>query len=136
MANNLSQRRSIENSYAAQKASNNFGRQRATKQNMQQRGDARKNFQRQTPRVTSNYASRGLGNSGVYKRALQQFTGDYADQVGQINQAGMDTQNQYDMQDRMYRASYDQALAELENQKAMQITQTAAGINSLRPLIG
>jgi hypothetical protein len=40
------------------------------------------------------------------------------------------------MQDRMYRTNYEQALAELENQKAMQITQTAAGINSLRPLIG
>lgn len=84
----------------------------------------------------SNYASRGLGNSGVYQRALQRFTGDYADQVGRLDQQGLDSEREFTFNDASYKAEYEQTLADLEMQKAQQIAQTASGINGLRPLIG
>jgi hypothetical protein len=136
MANDLSQRRNLSNSYAAKKSSNTFGRSRARRDFSRQRADATKNFQRQTPRVTSNYASRGLGNSGVYKRALQRFTGDYGDQMGRIDQNYQDMERQYTMQDAGYRAEYDAAIGRLDLEKKQRIADTAAGINGLRPLIG
>ena len=136
MSNNLSQRRAAEGSYEAKRASNTFGRSRSRQDNSRKRSDAAQQFRRQTPSVTSNYASRGLGNSGVYQRALQQFTGDYSDQVQRFDEADLDAERSYEMNNQLYEAEYDQTLADLENKKAMQIAETAAGINSLRPLIG
>lgn len=136
MANNLSQRRAADSSYAAKKASNTFGRTRARRDNSRQRSDSARQFQRQAPNLMSNYASRGLGNSGVYQRALQRFTGDYADQVGRLDQQGLDSEREFTFNDASYKAEYEQTLADLEMQKAQQIAQTASGINGLRPLIG
>tara|TARA_R110001606_G_scaffold350525_1_gene500655 strand:+ start:18 stop:443 length:426 start_codon:yes stop_codon:yes gene_type:complete len=132
MASNSAQRLNLSNSYAAKRSSNTFGRSRARKDYSNQLKDSTKSYKRGAPQVTSNYASRGLGQSGVYQRALQRYTGDYSEQQGQIQRNAEDSEQQYTFDDAAYETEYYTALGRLDIEKAQMIADTASGIQGLR----
>ena len=136
LAADLSQRRNLASSLQSKRASNTFGRTKATQGFEQQRFDATKNYRQQAPRFTSSYASRGLGSSGVYRRGLERFTGNYADQMNSIDRTRANSFAQFDMNDRTYIDEYNRAIGELDLRKQAHIDETAAGINGLRSQIG
>ena len=136
LAADLSQRRNLSSSLQSKRASNTFGRTRATQGFKQQRFDATKSYRQQAPQVMSGYASRGLGSSGVYQRGLERFTGNYADQMSGIDRARADSFAQFDMNDRTYIQEYNNAIGELDLRKQAHIDETAAGIKGLQSQIG
>jgi hypothetical protein len=87
------------------------------------------------PRVSS-FAKRGLGRSGIFQRAMQEYAMNSQNQLGQIasNQAGQenalqlqDQQSAYDLQDFLDR----QKIA-----KAQEIANAAASLQDWQPFTG
>tara|TARA_R110000772_G_scaffold75944_9_gene164473 strand:- start:273 stop:698 length:426 start_codon:yes stop_codon:yes gene_type:complete len=130
------QRRNLTSSFATQKSSNTFNRANARRDGARREDDTRRNFKRGAPRVTQNFASRGLGSSGVYQRALQNYTGDYARDLGRQTEDRYTTDQRYGLEDAGYQAEYDRQLGQLDLDKARMIAETAQGITGLRPLMG
>ena len=132
MAANSSQRLNLSNSYAAKRSSNTFGRSRARRDFSDRQKASTQSYKRGAPGVTSNYASRGLGQSGVYQRALQRYTGDYAQEQSNIQQGAYDSEQEYTFNDAAYKAEYDTAIGRLDMEKAQMIADTASGIQGLK----
>lgn len=132
MAANSSQRLNLSNSYAAQRSSNTFGRSRSRRDFAERQKNSTQSYKRGAPQVTSGFASRGLGQSGVYQRALQRYTGDYAQEQAKIQQNAYDSEQQYTFNDAAYKAEYDAAIGRLDIEKAQMIADTASGINGLK----
>jgi|SaaInlV_125m_DNA_1040241.scaffolds.fasta_scaffold73237_1 hypothetical protein len=130
------QRRNLTSDFAARKANNTFGRAQSRRDGARREADTRRQFKRGAPRVTQNFASRGLGNSGVYQRALQEYTGDYARDLGRQTENRYAQDQQFAFNDAQYQAEYDRQLGQMELEKARMIAETAAGITGLRPLMG
>lgn len=139
-ANQLSgyqnQRRNLSADFAARRSQNTFGRANARRDGARREQDTRRQFKRGAPRVTQNFASRGLGSSGVYQRALQQYTGDYARDLGRQTESRYAQDQQFALNDAGYQAEYDRQLGQMELDKARMIAETAQGITGLRPLMG
>ena len=130
------QRRNLTSDFAARKANNTFARAQSRRDGSRRESDTRRQFKRGAPRVTQNFASRGLGSSGVYQRALQQYTGDYSRDLARQTEDRYSQDQQYALNDAGYQAEYDRQLGQMEMDKARMIAETAAGITGLRPLMG
>lgn len=128
--------RSVNDDFAAKRASNAFSRTLSQRRGSRNIGDFQQNFRRQLPGLQGSYARRGLGNSGVYQNALQQYTGDYARDLGRMYEDNSTELYQFDMNDATMSAERDRVLADLELQKAQQIALTAQNINNLKPYLG
>lgn len=125
--------RGVNDDFAAKRTANTFSRSLSQRRGSRNMGDSRRNFSRSMPGFQQGFASRGLGNSGVYKNALQQHTGDYARNLGR-QQEDLDSEMfQFDMNDRQMVAERDRVLAEMELDKANRIGLTAQNIAALRP---
>ena len=132
----LSQKRAINDDYAAKVTANQFSRQLSKKRGARDQADFTQGFRRQTPGFAAGYAHRGLGNSGVFTKALGQFTGDFTQGLGRMQQNNAAELASFDFRGAEYAASRDQALGDIELQKAQMIANTAQQINALRPLMG
>ena len=130
------QRRNLTSDFAARKANNTFNRATARRDGKRREDDTRRNFRRGAPRVTQNFASRGMGNSGVYQRALQEYTGDYSRDLGRQTEDRYSTDQRYGLEDAGYKAEYDREIGQMDLDKARMIAETAQGITGLRPLMG
>lgn len=135
-----SQRRGIEDQYAAQMASNTFSRTLA-----QQRGNRDLNlmtqgFQRQTPTFMSGFAQRGFGGgnvrSGVMQRSMQNYIGDFSQQYGAAQNDLTAQLRQYDLSGAQFGAQRASSLAEMELAKAREIAYAAQNIEALRQAMG
>ena len=127
--------RGVNDDFAAKRTANTFSRSLSQRRGQRGMQDYSRDFRRQVPQFQQNFAGRGLGDSGVYKRALQNFTGDYARGLGRM-QEDMDSQSyQFDMNDRQMVAERDRILAEMELDKASKIALTAQNIAALKPFM-
>ena len=128
--------RGVNDDFAAKRTANTFSRGLSQRRGSRQLGDMRRNFSRQVPQFQQNFAGRGIANSGVYKQAMQRFTGDYTRDLGRA-QEDIDASNfQFDMNDRQMVAERDRVLQEMELNKAYQIASTAQHIQGLKPYMG
>jgi len=88
------------------------------------------------PRLTANYGKRGLYGMGVRSGAYNKALGDYAsERARQLGYARTDLANQqrgYDLADTQGQESYQNALKDLEANKARQIAADAAALLELR----
>lgn len=123
----------VNNDFAAKRAANTFSRSLSQRRGSRNLGDYQSDFRRSMPSFQSSFANRGLADSGVYKRALQQRTGDYAQNLGRMQEDQMSDMFQYDLNDRQFVSERDRVLEELQLQKANQIALTALNINALKP---
>lgn len=134
------QRRNVAANHAAQSAANTFGRTLGQQRGSRQLGDLRRNFGRQLPSFQASYGARNLagGNyqSGVYKRALGEFTGDYNRQYGRQQQDMYDQMREFDMNQSVYDTERDRAYGDIDIAKAAEIASAAQQIQALRPYMG
>lgn len=128
-----SAKRNINNDFAAKRSANTFSQTLSQRRGTRQQSDFTSGFKRQVPSFTAGFANRGLGGSGVYQRAMQQFTGDYARDLGRMQEDQFSEQAQFGMNDAALVNERDRVLGDLELDKANQIAMTAMGINGLRP---
>lgn len=128
--------RSVNDDFAAKRAANTFSRSLSARQGARKLTDFTQGFRRQVPQFQANYANRGLANSGIYQRALQNFTGDYSRDLSRMYEDQAADRYQFDMNDATMVSERDRVLADLEMEKARQIAMTAQNINALRPFMG
>lgn len=127
--------RGVNDDFAAKRTANTFSRSLAQRRGQRDMQDYSRDFRRQVPGFQQNFAGRGIANSGVYKQALQNFTGDYTRNLGRM-QEDMDSQGyQFDMNDRQMVSERDRILAEMELDKANKIALTAQNIAALKPFM-
>lgn len=125
--------RGVNDDFAAKRAANTFSRSLSARQGARKLTDFKTGFQRQVPQFQANYANRGLGQSGVYKRALRNFTGDYSRDMSRITEDNSAQRYQFDLNDAQMVSERDRVLADLNLQKQQQIAMTAMNINALKP---
>lgn len=128
--------RGVNDDFAAKRAANTFSRTLSQRRGSRNVADYQQNFRRQLPGFQANYANRGLGNSGVYQRALQNYSGDYSQGLGRLQEDQQAEEYQFGLDDASLISQRDRALADLEMQKANEIAMTAYHINSLKPYMG
>lgn len=135
-----SQRRGIEQGYAANMAANAFGRTQSQTRGNRNLFDLTQSFKRQTPTFTSGFAQRGFGggglNSGVMQQSMQRYLGDYNTQYGRAQNDLTDELRQYDLEAAQYGAQRTNSLADLELAKARDIAFAAQNIEALRQSFG
>lgn len=129
-------RRATNYNYSQQAATNALGRFVS-----QQRGDRgiqdyTQQYKRGAPSYTAGYAKRGLAGSGVqsgvYGRAMQNYTADYGQGLNRMYADQQTEANQYDLNTANYGAQRDQALADIELDKQREIANAAAYLSALK----
>lgn len=134
------QQADLQYRYNTDRAANAYGRFLSQQRGERSLGDLRTNFNRALPSYRANLGQRGLMgggvNSGVARRSMANYLGDYARDYGRIQQdATMEAQN-YDLQAAQLDAAYNNGLMALEQQKQDEIANAALAIEALRPLLG
>jgi hypothetical protein len=130
-----SQRRGIDDQYAAQMASNTFARTLAQTRGNRDLNMMRQGFGRQTPSFLSGFAQRGFGanvHSGVMQRSMQNYINDYTQSYGGAQNDLTAQLRQYDFTGQQLGAQRSSSMAELELAKARDIAYAAQNIEALR----
>lgn len=130
----------IDYQYGTQSINNAYGRFLSQQRGQRGLGDMTRQFQRQYPRVAASFGQRGLGgggiNSGVQRQSMQRYIGDYGREYGRASQdLTMQLQN-YDLNQANLDQWRSQAITDLEAQKAIDRSSTAATLEQLRDLLG
>jgi len=136
-----SQRRGIDDSYAAQMAANTFGRTLSQTRGNRDLSMMQQSYKRGLPSFTSGFAQRGFGsgagvNSGVMQRSMRNYVGDYTQQYGFAQNDLTNQLRQFDLQGTQMTAQRNNAYADLELQKAREIAFAAQNIEALRQALG
>ncbi len=88
------------------------------------------------PKLTSEYAQRGLYGqgvrSGIYNRGIREFGTEAVRQRGYLTEDLSEADRQYDIGQRQLLASLQASLADMETDKARQISQDAQALLQLR----
>jgi len=130
-----SQRRGIDDQYAAQMASNTFARTLAQTRGNRDLSMMTQGFQRQTPSFLAGFGRRGFGGgvqSGVMQRSMQNYIGDFTQSYGAAQNDLTSQLRQFDLTGTQLGAQHASTLAELELQKAREIAYAAQNIEALR----
>jgi len=130
------QRRALTDDYAAKRASNTFGRFVSQQGFQRNQGTNQRNFQRGYGGMAGGWGRRGMTGgkvqSGFWRKALDDYVGDYTRNQGYAQQ-DYDTQvNQFNNTDAQLDASYQRSLADIEAEKAQLIANTALNIQALK----
>lgn len=130
------QRRSINNNYTQQSATNAYSRFLSQQRGERTIGDYTRDFKRNLPGVTAQYGKRGLAGggvqSGVYQNAMRNYVGDYQNQYNRYQADMTNETNQFDLNQANLQAQRDQAIADMEVEKARAIAQAAQYLDALR----
>jgi hypothetical protein len=135
-----SAKRDLTSQYGASASRNAYAQFLARTRGNRKITDVKEQYGRQFPGFVSNYQQRGLAGpgvqSGIYQQALSDFAKRQFTDVNTVQQGINDEINNLRMQQQNAEALYKQQLAELELQKARDIANQAALLNSFKPFIG
>jgi hypothetical protein len=134
-----SQRRGIDDQYAAQMASNTFARTLAQQRGNRQLNLMTQGFQRQTPSFLAGFGQRGFGgsvHSGVMQRSMQNYVNDFTTQYGEAQNDLTGQLRQFDLTGTQLGAQHSSSLAEMQLAKAREIAYAAQNIEALRQSLG
>lgn len=136
-----SQRRGVEDDYAARMASNTFARTLAQQRGNRQLSMLTQDFKRQTPSFLAGFGQRGFSGSGgvqsgVMQRSMQNFVGDFTQNYGFAQNDLTSQLRQFDLTGTQLGAQRSGSLADIELQKARDIAYAAQNIEALRQAFG
>jgi hypothetical protein len=135
-----SQRRGVDDQYAAQMASNTFARTLAQQRGNRDLNMMTQSFKRQTPSFMASFGQRGFGGggvrSGVMQRSMQNYLGDYTQQYGSAQNDLTAQLRQFDLTGTQLGAQHSSALADIQLAKAREIAYAAQNIEALRQSLG
>jgi len=90
----------------------------------------------EVPRLTSSYARRGLTGQGVrsgaYNQALNEYARRRAQTMGRAQEDLASSMRGFELAESGYRSDYERGLADLEREKARQISEDAQSLLNLR----
>ena len=120
-----SQRRNVNTDYAAQMAANTYSRFLSKQRGERDLGDMTRGFKREFPSFSASFGQRGLTgggvNSGSMQRAMGNYIGDYNRQYSRSRQDLTGQLQQFDLQGAQLGAQRQNALRDIETQKAREI---------------
>jgi hypothetical protein len=126
--------------YNTDRATNAYGRFLSQQRGSRQLSDLSTGFNRQLPSYRAGLGARGMVgpgiNSGVMRRSMANFLGDYARDYGRAQQDTMQEAQNYDLQAAQLDAYFNNSLASIEQQKQADIANAAMAIEALRPYLG
>lgn len=132
-----SQRRSVNDTHAANQATNAYSRTLSQQRGNRNVADFKQSFGRSQPGFTSSWGRRGLTGGGVqsgaFQGALQRRVGDYTRDLGRMQTDMAQNNQQYQMQGARFTQERQNALAEIEARKQAEIAQAALNLTALRP---
>lgn len=126
----------VNDDFAAKRTANTFSRTLSQRRGSRNVSDYQRNFRTQLPQYQGSFARRNMADSGVYRNALSQYTGDYSRGLSRMQEDNSANQYQFDVNDAMLVSERDRVLQDLAAQKAQQIAMTAMHINALKPYMG
>lgn len=129
-------RRSANQEFEQKTAANSYGRFVAQQRGNRQLGDMERSWGRQYPKFGAKWGARGHTgggvNSGFYKRAMQDFVGDYG-RARNRAQEGLDhTLHGFDMKQTQYQNDHQAALADIQMREQTDIALLAQAIQAVR----
>lgn len=129
-------RRGLQQTYAAEGAMNAY-QQFVTQQRGQRSiADLTRQYEQAAPRMVSAQTRRGLMGpgvrSGISRRALQEFAQQRIRQQSDLERQLQESAYGYDLAERRRQEMFQQALADLEMEKAREIAQSAQSILAYR----
>lgn len=134
------QRSGINQDYAAKSATNAYSRFLSQQRGDRSIADYSRDFQRKLPSVTAAYGRKGLTGpgvtSGVYGRAMQNYVGDYQQQMDRTLADQQTDLRQYDLTEAQLASARDRALSDMETDKAKEIAMAASYLTALKPQFG
>jgi hypothetical protein len=126
--------------YGTEASTNAYSRFLSQQRGERNLGDMSQQFGRSYPGYKSQFAQRGLGQPGVRSGSMQQsmnrYVGDYAQQYQRAQQDQTLEGQQYDMQQRNLDQWRQQALQDIETQKANDIAQAAQNLEYWKKALG
>jgi len=130
------QRRGLMQNYAATNAANAYSNFLSRQRGQRGLSDLQTSFQQAAPQVVSGYGRRGLNgpnvHSGIFTRALADFAKNATTQQSQAQQELDQSQNLFGLQQKQSLEGYNQALQDLEAQKARDMAADAQSILQYR----
>lgn len=87
------------------------------------------------PRVSS-FAKRGLGNSGIFQRAMQEYASNQQRSLGDIASSQQQGRQELSSQEAASARAYKDYLDSLAMQKADEISQAASSLQDWSPYTG
>lgn len=133
-------RRGIETQYTANTAANDYARSISQKRGNRQKADHQNNFKRGWGKNASAWGAKGHTGSkvksGFYQRAIGEYASDYQRDRTRLYQDLQSEQDQYALAQQRLDADRQNAIAELEAKKRMEIALLAENIQAVAPGIG
>jgi ClpP class serine protease len=115
---------------------NEYARFLAQQRGSRSLGEFERGVVKQLPQISSAYGQRGLQargvRSGIFNRAIKEFGQEAARQRGYMTQDLAEEQRGFQLRETQGRSDLEQALADLEAEKARAIAESAQGLLNLR----
>jgi len=135
-----SQRRNVNQQFAAQMAANTYGRFVSQQRGQRELNDMTRGFKQGFPNYAAQFGQRGVTGpgvrSGVMQRAMGNYLGDYQRQYQRGTQDLTEQLRQFDLQRTQLASQRQSALADINMQKAREIAFAAQNIEALRQILG
>lgn len=129
-------RRGLMQQFAAEGAMNAYQQFVSQQRGQRNIADLTRQYEQSAPRVVSAYGRRGLmgpsTRSGISRRALQEFAQQRIRQQSDLERQLQESAYGYDLAERRRQEMFQQALQDLEAEKAREIAQSAQGILAYR----
>lgn len=126
--------------YNSDRAMNAYGRFLSQQRGERSLSDMQRTFNRALPQQRASWGARGLAgggvNSGVMRRSMSNFLGDYALDYGRAQQDIQQEAQNYDLQAAQLDANLNTSLSAIERAKQSEIARAALAIEALRPYLG
>lgn len=131
-----SQRRGLLRNFSADSAMNSYQRFLSQRRGTRNISDMERGYSEATPRMVASFSRRGLTGpnirSGVFSQALQKWDADRVRQLSRARESMQEDDMGYELADRSSRSNYEDALLELELDKARRIQDDAMRLMSMR----
>jgi hypothetical protein len=133
-------RRGIETQYTANTATNDYARSISQQRGNRRKADHQNNFKSGWGRNASAWGAKGHTGSGIksgfYQQAIGEYASDYQRDRTRLYQDLQEEQYQFTLAQQRLDAEKQNALAELEAKKRMEIALLAENIQAVAPGIG
>ena len=133
-------KRSALSQYGAKAAQSAYSQFLSQQRGNRQVFDINKQFEKQAPRVVSQYTRRGLAGpgvqSGIYNQGLTDFANQKTEAVNTSQMGTVDDINQAKLGDAYDFADYQSQIDALEIEKNTNIANTAASLTAWKPFLG
>lgn len=134
------QRRGINEQYGVDSANNAYSRFLSQQRGERDLSGMQREYKRSFPQVRAIGAQRGLTGgglkSGSFTQAMQRYMGDYTRSYGEAQNDLTESLRQFDLNQTQATVNRDNALAQIDLDKAREIAFAAQNIEQLRSMLG